>query len=105
VGTLDQTSCGGLEKANMSESSRIRADELIGLKVVNMAGKAIGHVHDLRAERKQNQLCVTALMVGPRAWLVKLGIAHGFETEIAWERIVDIGKSIRIRGDGTKVDP
>ena len=104
MGTLDQTTGGGLEKAIMSENTRIRADELIGLKVVNMSGKTIGHVHDLRAERMGNQLCVTALMVGPRAWLVKLGIARGLGREIAWERIMDIGKTIRIRGDGRKTD-
>lgn len=88
----------------MSENSRIRADELIGRRMVNISGKRIGYVHDLRAERIGNQLCVTALMVGPRAWLVKLGVSRGLGREVVWENIVELGATIRVRGDGKKMD-
>jgi sporulation protein YlmC with PRC-barrel domain len=53
----------------------MRLSELIGLPVETDTGKALGHVHDVRAEQTQNTLRLTSLVVGGIGLLERLGIA------------------------------
>jgi sporulation protein YlmC with PRC-barrel domain len=103
VGALDSTCRPHIEKTRVKDKVCIRADELLGCKVVSVSGQHIGRVHDLRAEQVGDQLCVTALMVGSRSWMVKVGISRGLGHEIPWDDVLEIDTVIRIRGEGRKV--
>lgn len=81
-------------------SRRVRFHDLLGLDVRDHDGHVVGTVHELKAERRGNALCVTGLLVGDTAWLTRIGWAdreHGHE--IPWERVEAVGSEILLRSE------
>ncbi len=77
----------------------IRAEELLGRPVNDAQGKNLGRVYELEAKRVGHDLCVTALLVGPRAWLTRFGWttkAHG--RRVPWEAITSLSPVIIVKG-------
>jgi sporulation protein YlmC with PRC-barrel domain len=52
----------------------MRLSDLIALPVHTVSGKALGHVHDVRAELTATEVHVTGLVVGRLGLLERLGI-------------------------------
>jgi sporulation protein YlmC with PRC-barrel domain len=48
--------------------------ELLHRQVETESGRRLGHVHDVRAERRDGRLVLTSLIVGRRALLEHFGI-------------------------------
>jgi sporulation protein YlmC with PRC-barrel domain len=90
----------------------MRLSELLHREVVTESGQKLGHVHDVRAERKGDRLLITAVLVGPRALLERfgLGIADGKQgsklrtaaKSIPWEAVVRLASGKVIVRDGTE---
>lgn len=79
---------------------RIRIHEILGMEVRDANGARVGTVRELRAERRGDALCVTALVVGEEAFLSRVGwtkIEHG--REIPWERVAAVGSGIVLERD------
>ncbi len=77
---------------------RLRIYQILGLEVRDADGARVGRVHELRAERRGDTLCVTALVVGEKALISRVGwtkTEHG--KEIPWERVASIGSDIVLR--------
>jgi len=75
---------------------------LIGREVVTEGGRKLGKSHDLRADLGERSLRVTALVVGRRGLLERLGIQRGTRDAVAWDAITRIeGRRIVVR-DGTE---
>jgi sporulation protein YlmC with PRC-barrel domain len=51
--------------------------ELLHREVETESGRRLGHVHDVRAERRNGSLVLTSLIVGRRALLEHFGIGLG----------------------------
>jgi sporulation protein YlmC with PRC-barrel domain len=51
--------------------------ELLHRKVETESGRRLGHVHDVRAERRSGTLVLTSVIVGRRALLEHFGIGLG----------------------------
>jgi sporulation protein YlmC with PRC-barrel domain len=51
--------------------------ELLHRQVETESGRRLGHVHDVRAERRNGSLVLTSLIVGRRALLEHFGIGLG----------------------------
>lgn len=78
----------------------LRVYQILGMKVRDADGATVGTVHELKAERRGDDLCVTALVVGRRALISRVGwtkVEHG--VEIPWERVAAIGSGIVLRSD------
>jgi len=52
----------------------MRFTDVLGAHVSTESGRALGRVHDLRAERTARTLRITGLVVGPAGFLERLGI-------------------------------
>ena len=52
----------------------MRLSELLHREVETESGRKLGHVHDVRAERRGDRLFVTGVIVGRRALLEHFGI-------------------------------
>ena len=81
----------------------IFAQELLGRKVQDADGRDMGRVYDMEAEDVGNELRVTALLVGPAAWLTRFGWtdrAHG--RRIPWEDIASLSPHITLRTSTTE---
>ena len=82
-----------------------RYHEIIGLKVIDARGKSLGHVVDLAAKACGNRLVVQAMLVGPAAFLARIGSKDGttigFETcrEIPWSAVAKLGETIELGPD------
>jgi len=75
---------------------------LVGREVVTEGGSKLGKCHDLRAELGDRSLRVTALVVGRRGLLERLGIQRGARDAVAWDAVTRIeGRRIVVR-DGTE---
>jgi sporulation protein YlmC with PRC-barrel domain len=71
---------------------------LLGRSVCDADGRDLGVLREVKAERRGDALCVTALVIGKKAWLSRIGwtkIERG--EEIPWERVASIGSSIVLR--------
>jgi len=76
----------------------VRAQNLLGREVRDSNGKTIGRVYDLATGHIDGALRVTALLIGPGAWLTRFGWTtreHG--RRIAWEDVESLGPPIRLR--------
>jgi sporulation protein YlmC with PRC-barrel domain len=51
--------------------------ELLHREVETESGRRLGHVHDVRAERRNGSLALTSLIVGRRGLLEHFGIGLG----------------------------
>jgi sporulation protein YlmC with PRC-barrel domain len=51
--------------------------ELLHREVETESGRRLGHVHDVRAERRNGSLVLTSVIVGRRALLEHFGIGLG----------------------------
>lgn len=79
---------------------QLRIYEILGKEVRDADGARVGKVHELKAERRGHALCVTALVVGDKALISRVGwtkTEHG--REIPWERVAAIGSGIVLRED------
>jgi hypothetical protein len=74
--------------------------------VVDATGASLGHVVDLTAEADGDRLMVATLLVGPRAFLSRIGLtakggAGGSRPcrEVSWRAVAKIDEAIRLRPD------
>jgi sporulation protein YlmC with PRC-barrel domain len=75
-----------------------KLSELQGLPVRTGDGRALGHVHDVRVDRSGDRYRVSALVIGGRGLLVRLGVTRAAET-VAWERVTEVaGDGITVSG-------
>jgi sporulation protein YlmC with PRC-barrel domain len=80
-----------------------RFTSLVGREVVTEGGRRLGACHDLRGRIVDSSLRVTALVVGRRGILERLGIRRGPRDAVAWDAVVGIeGRKIVVR-DGTEL--
>ncbi len=84
----------------MNEMQTITAQSLLGRKVVDINGRKIGRVYDLRAEHVDGELCITHLLVGPRTWLERFGWARGDDgKKVAWDQIEILPDELRLQNE------
>ena len=75
----------------------IRLQELIGRPVHDAAGQRLGRVVDCIAEQHGADLRVTALLVGPGAWVARFGWATGEGgRQVRWEEIAALAPHITL---------
>lgn len=84
--------------------TRLRFHELVGRRVVDRDGKLIDHVADLMATPVDDRLTISALLVGPAAFVARVGQRRWLgpdrgPIEIAWREVVDVGDEIRVTVD------
>jgi sporulation protein YlmC with PRC-barrel domain len=89
--------------------------ELLHRKVETESGRRLGHVHDVRAERRSGTLVLTSVIVGRRALLEHFGIGLGraraatkLRTGVAtvpWGSVVRVTSGKVIVEDGTELSP
>lgn len=76
----------------------LRAQSLMGRTVCDHRERPLGRVYELELARMGDELCVTALLVGPRSWLTRFGWTpneHG--RRVPWEEISTLDPIIRLR--------
>lgn len=76
----------------------MRAQMLMGRQVYDAAGKRLGRVYDLETGRVDDELCVTALLVGLRSWRTRFGWTrreHG--RRVPWEQITSLTSRILVQ--------
>jgi sporulation protein YlmC with PRC-barrel domain len=91
----------------------MRLSELLERKVVTESGRKLGHVHDVRAERRGDRLVVTAVLVGRRAYLEHFGLGIGAGRQgtklrtsaltVPWESVVRFSAGTVVVRDGTEL--
>jgi sporulation protein YlmC with PRC-barrel domain len=85
----------------MTARRHIGWHDVVGRRVFDAEGKAVGHVADLIAVRDGRDLVVDALVVGPRALLARFGVVRGWRPdanrEIPWALVADFGEVVRLR--------
>ena len=80
---------------------------LLNLPVVEESGKARGHVFDVCAARRGNRYQVTALVVGKRGFLQRLGVrpsqlgVNDERDQIPWEQVLRMEKGRIVIKTGT----
>ena len=89
--------------------------ELLHRKVETESGRTLGHVHDVRAERRSGTLVLTSVIVGRRALLEHFGIGLGrartgtrFRTGVStvpWSSVVRVASGKVVVEDGTELSP
>jgi sporulation protein YlmC with PRC-barrel domain len=87
--------------------------ELLHREVETESGRRLGHVHDVRAERRNGSLVLTSLIVGRRALLEHFGIGLGSARGgtklrtgaciVAWGAVVRLTSGKVIVEDGTEL--
>jgi len=92
----------------------MRLSELLHREVATESGRRLGHVHDVRAERRGERLLVTGVVVGRRALLEHFGIGLGRARTraklrsdagvIPWEAIVRVSSGKVVVRDGTELN-
>jgi sporulation protein YlmC with PRC-barrel domain len=91
----------------------MRLSELLHRKVVTESGRRLGHVHDLRAERRGDRLVVTAVLVGRRAFFEHFGLGVGAgrqgtklrtaASSVPWDAVVRFSSGTLVVRDGTEL--
>ncbi len=76
----------------------MRYRELIGKTVVDPDGARVGRLQDLIAERRDNRLCVTHIVVGPLGLSARIGIALGTPRRVPWQDITRIDRDVVVSG-------
>jgi sporulation protein YlmC with PRC-barrel domain len=88
---------------------QMRYYELVGKRVVTADGQRIGRVGDLFAEHADGRLRVTALIVGPSAWIRRIGfkrtkMLHTLPARsIPWRTVARIAKDIELCVDAASL--
>ena len=90
----------------------MRLTELLHREVRTESGRKLGHVHDVRAERRGDRLLLTGVLVGRRALLEHfgIGIADGSRgpklrtaaNVVAWSSVVRVSEGAVVVRDGTE---
>jgi sporulation protein YlmC with PRC-barrel domain len=81
----------------------VRYHQLVGKTVVTVDGATVGRVADLMADRSGDALVVTALLVGPTAFLRRVGLgrwrpfASGPSRLVPWQAVERIDGRIHLR--------
>ena len=93
----------------------MRLSEVLHREVVTESGRRLGHVHDVRAERRGERLVITGVLVGRRALLEHFGISlpHGprgaklrtDEGTVPWDAVVRLASGKIVVADGTELAP
>ncbi len=79
-------------------ASTVRLQELMGRVVVDAAGRRLGRVVECLAERRGDDLCVTALLIGPGAWRGRFGPGRGNHgRRVSWDAIAALAPHIIVR--------
>ena len=79
----------------------LRAQGLMGRRVHDYQGHHLGRLYELEVMHVGDELCITALLVGPASWLTRFGWArdeHG--RRVPWEQIETLDPIIRLREGG-----
>jgi sporulation protein YlmC with PRC-barrel domain len=87
-------------RAGVSQTT-LRAQRLMGRRVRDHQDRKLGRVYELEVSHVRDELCVTALLVGPGSWLTRFGWArdeHG--RRVPWEQIETLDPIIRLRAGG-----
>ncbi len=86
-------------------ASTVRLQELMGRVVVDAAGRRLGRVVECLAERRGDDLCVTALLIGPGAWRGRFGPGRGNHgRRVSWDAITALAPHITVRLPAETVD-
>src|SRR5947209_6550619 len=97
LASMDRASPMGRTMSRPAAGRRLTAQSLIDRRVVDAHGRKLGHVYDVIAERRGDDLCVTHLLVGARAWIVRFGWANDSSARhIPWGDVADLGPPIRL---------
>ena len=78
----------------------IDACQLQNRRVQTTSGRLLGHVHDLRCERRGTGAVLTHLIYGRRGLLERLGFREPSRDTLPWSRIVEINDRAIIVMDG-----
>ena len=79
-------------------AATVRLQELMGRVVVDAAGRRLGRVAECLAEPRGDELCVTALLIGPGAWRGRFGPGRGNQGHrVRWDDITALAPHIRVR--------
>ncbi len=91
----------------------MRLSELLHRKVETESGRRLGHVHDVRAERRGERLLITGLIVGKSALLEHFGIRLGSartDTKlrtgaktVPWDAVLRLSSGRVLVRDGTEL--
>jgi sporulation protein YlmC with PRC-barrel domain len=88
----------------MSEGT-IHVQTLMGRRVLDHETHRLGRVYDLEVAHVGDGLCVTALLVGHRAWITRFGWATGeYGKRVPWEQIETLDPVIRLRAGSSYAD-
>lgn len=72
----------------------MKLSQLLGLPVHDSAGNPLGHVHEIRAELRGNNAHLTAIVIGPRGILERIGLGRSkrrrTKTIVPWRDITHI---------------
>ena len=79
-------------------AATVRLQEVIGRVVVDATGRRLGRVVECLAEPQGDELCVTALLVGPGAWRGRFGPGRGNQgRRVHWDTITALAPHITVR--------
>jgi sporulation protein YlmC with PRC-barrel domain len=91
----------------------VRLSELLHREVRTESGRKLGHVHDVRAETRDDRLLITGMIVGRHALLEHFGIGlaegeRGAKMRttshvIPWSAVVRFGAGTVTVRDGTEL--
>jgi sporulation protein YlmC with PRC-barrel domain len=91
----------------------MRLSELLRRKIYTESGRELGHVHDVRAELRNDRLLITGVIVGRHALLEHFGIGLAKGTTgtkmrttasvVPWSTVVRFGPGTLIVRDGTEL--
>jgi sporulation protein YlmC with PRC-barrel domain len=82
----------------------LRAQRLMGRRVRDHQDHHLGRVYELEVSHVGDELCVTALLLGPGSWLTRFGWTgekHG--RRVPWSQIETLDPIIRLRAGGDHV--
>ena len=90
------------------EIVRIRYHELVGKRVIDADGAALGHVVDLVADACDERLVVHTLLIGPDGFLMRIGLHRiGMMRvrphEVPWSAVGRVGESIGLRSEWNRL--
>src|SRR4051794_22926752 len=88
----------------------MRYHQLVGKTVIAADGQIVGRVADLMAERSGDALVVTALLVGPTAFLRRLGLRAPWRVgdhrpcRVPWRMVERVDARIHLRVPRSTLD-